>query len=326
MDKRIGIGIIGMGQRWRKHFRPALEALSGRFVVQAVCDQRQVLAEQEAHQLGCAAAAGPMELLEREDVEAVGLFDRQWFRLWPVEQACRRGKPVLCCRPLAEDEGHAYRLTQVVRASRVPVVMATATGAAPVLARLRQLLDAELGSPQMVFGSCLGQREAEGPFDLLGTVGTALLQCGAELLGGEPVSVAAVGLEAAGFGSLFLEFPEGRGLQLTHSQSVHGRHRPRLQVVTERGTAVAEFPNRLSWSDGAGDHVHTLSGFAPLAQTLLEHFWNVIRDHAAPVADIEAAYRVLTWLRVAVQSRTEDRRLPLTDLTPSAAVGTSEKE
>src|SRR5262249_47924567 len=107
MEKILRVGVIGLGRRWQKRYRPALAALGGWVKVSSVCDQVQERALREAKRVSCQAAAGPAQLLEREDVDAVLLPDEQWFGLWPLELACRRNKPVFCGCSLERDEEHA---------------------------------------------------------------------------------------------------------------------------------------------------------------------------------------------------------------------------
>src|SRR5438067_8986693 len=87
----LRLGVIGLGAAWRKRYRPALLALADHFLIEIVCDQVLGRAERVARELGCAAAAGPAELLESGRVDALLLADLQWFGLWPVELACRAG-------------------------------------------------------------------------------------------------------------------------------------------------------------------------------------------------------------------------------------------
>src|SRR6516164_278216 len=96
MSQRLGVGVIGLGRQWRRRYAPALRALAGSFQVVAVCDQIAQVAAAEAARLRCPAAAGPSELIERDDVGAVLLLDVGWQRLWPVERAASAGKPVFC--------------------------------------------------------------------------------------------------------------------------------------------------------------------------------------------------------------------------------------
>src|SRR2546422_237927 len=119
----VQIGVIGLGRLWRKRYKPALARMGDCFQVRAVCDQVQAVAEMEGKRLGCQAVLGPTALLENKDVHALLLVDSQWFGLWPIEVACRLGKPVYCCGSPAEEGNHAEALVQQVRDSRLPVMV-----------------------------------------------------------------------------------------------------------------------------------------------------------------------------------------------------------
>src|SRR4051812_17620057 len=95
MAKPLGLGVIGLGRRWQG-YRLALAAAKKRVHVRAVCDACAARAEGEARLLGCAAAGGVRDLLDRDDVDGVLVLDTGWQGAWPLEQAVRAGKPVLC--------------------------------------------------------------------------------------------------------------------------------------------------------------------------------------------------------------------------------------
>src|SRR5262249_17480970 len=170
-------------------------------------------------------------------VEAVLLLDPQWYRLWPVESACRQGKPVFCAADLDLDDAHADALYQQVQAARLPVLMAMTPRLAPALARLRELLDTRLGPARLVLCEsvaappALGTDRAQGAGLALGAdqaLGaglltpphrgqpseTALLDCCSALLPGDPVSVLATGWEDDALTTLLLEFEEHRAIQI----------------------------------------------------------------------------------------------------------------
>jgi predicted dehydrogenase len=317
MKKVLRIGIIGLGRRWHKRYMPALRRMRGLFKISVVCDQRQERAAREAKGLACDAAASPTQLLEREDVDAVLLLDRQWFGLWPLEQACSVGKPVLCCCSLECDDAHAEGLYQQVRDSRLPVIMEMLPRFAPVTARLRSLFETDLGAPRLLLCNVASRHAPCRPrarvpeysplAALFGGSGIPLLDWCAGLLGDEPQNISARVLQAIGFSSLFLEFSGGRGVQLTR--------RPgelpalRLEILAERGSALVDFPHRVSWATRDGLHSSALRGRPPLARLLLEHFRDVVQGRTAPQPTFDEAYRVLRWLRVADRSRDEVRLL-----------------
>jgi predicted dehydrogenase len=299
----LQVGIIGLGRRWRR-YRPALHALRDRMLVRVVCDQRPPLAERAARQLGCAAAAGPIDLLDRAEVEAALLLDDQWFGLWPLEQAVRLGKPVFCAVPLACDDAHADDVMRKVKAAGLPVMAAPAAALSPALMWLPDLLAARLGAPRLVKCDWYGRglvRPAGAPGAL-----PALMYACAGLIGGDLVSVHATAAPAAQFVGVLMEFAGGQAAHLNLWTAA--RPACRFQVVTDIGDATAELPRTLHWHDGEGGH--TIQ--APRRSTrrlLLERFLDALCAGTPPEPCLEDAYRALLWARAAQRSVVEGRRV-----------------
>ncbi|HVS36329.1 MAG TPA: Gfo/Idh/MocA family oxidoreductase [Gemmataceae bacterium] len=308
MPSLLQIGIIGLGRRWRR-CRPALYDLRDRLTVRAVCDQRPIRAERAARELGCAAAAGPTDLLDRDDVQALVLLDAQWFGLWPLEQAARVGKPVLCTVPLAADDAHADDVMARVRAAGLFVVTGPAPMLSPVVTRLRDLLAARLGGPRLVRCDWCG-RDAKQPAELPGAhVLPSLMQVCAGLFGGEPTAAwatasparaASVLLEFAGDKAALLNLWTGNGVQPAC----------RCQVVTDAGEATVVWPNTLRWRDGEGSHTIRTPRCSML-RLLLERFLDALAAGTPPAPGLEEAYRALLWARAARRSLAEGRRVEI---------------
>src|SRR5687767_9177731 len=138
MAERLRVGVIGLGRRWQTRYRPALAALRDRFTVTAVTDPCARRAAAVARRLGCTAAPGVLSLLEGE-LDAVLLLGRPWYRLWPLEQACRLGRPTYCAVSLADDP-RADALVQQARVRSLPVMAALPPRLAPATEPLRELL------------------------------------------------------------------------------------------------------------------------------------------------------------------------------------------
>jgi predicted dehydrogenase len=310
MAKHLRIGIIGLGQRWQR-YRQALAELRRHLVVRALCDQVAHRAEEQARQLGCAAAAGPVDLLDRSDVDAVLLLDAQWYGLWLLERACRVGKPFFCGPSLVHDDHHADALKAQVQAARLPVLMALPAAAAPATQRLRELLADPLGPPCLVRADHSFPRAAVPPLDSPAVL--PLLHTCAALLGGSPVSIWAAGAE--GFATLVLEFGAGRHAQVTLRTIPFPGRAWRLEAVAARGTGVAVLPGRVYWRDAAGRHLQHVTRPTP-ERTLLERFVRALRTGQAPRPGFDDAYQALTWRRAALRSQAEGRLIPL---PPSAA-------
>jgi predicted dehydrogenase len=308
MSTRLRVGVIGLGRRWRR-YRRALEGLRKRLAVRAVCDQSARRAEAEARRLGCAAAAGPVDLLERDDVDAALLLGRQWFGLWPLEQACRVGKPVFCAVPLTIDEEHADDLRRRVADARLPVLTALAPAVAPAVVRLGALLAGPLGAARLVRVDAAlpaGGRPALSSSALL-----PLLHLCAALLGDAPAGAWAAEGAAGSWGSALLDFASGRAAQVTLWRAPPGVEAGRrVEVVAERGAAAAELPERLSWRDETGRHLLRLRG-GGTETALLEQFHNALQEGRPPWTDFEEACRAFAWRRAVLQSLVEGRRIQI---------------
>jgi predicted dehydrogenase len=293
MTKPLRVGVIGLGRRWRRRYQPALRALPDRFQVRAVYDQVEQRALAEARRLGCAAASGLTELVERDDVEAVLLLESQWFGLWPVELACRAGKPVFCCAALDLDAEHAEAVCRKVREKNLPVLVELAPPLAPATARLRELFDTRLGPPRLLVCDAVGPATS-GQEHRASGVGLALLDWCASLLGGEPAKVAVV--DVAGLASVLLEFPGGRAARVSRWHAPGARRGVRLRVVAEKGLATVDLPDRVGWTEADGRHTHRVCGPQPLGQVLLERFHRTVTEGQAAEPGLDDALRALRWL------------------------------
>jgi predicted dehydrogenase len=303
------LGVIGLGQRWRTRYRPALHALRDQFHVSLVCDQVQQRAQHEARSLGCEAALGPTELLQSSAVEAVLLLDAQWFGLWPLQLACQLGKPVFCDDDLLVDETDLDSLLQRVRDTSLPVLVGMTSRHAPATAVLRELLGGGLGpargltcdfflSPQLAGpGTVTGRRDLSVPLSLLDLC--------SQLFEAEPLRIAASGTASGDFTGALLEFPDDRRAQLTGWRSAEVWHAPCLRVVAERGWALVELPGRLRWTDAEGRHCYVPRGLPAPDEVLLDRFFHAVCSGQPPRPNLDEAGRVLGWLRAAERSRAE---------------------
>jgi predicted dehydrogenase len=310
----LQLGVIGLGPNWRRRYKPALRALRDRFVVRTVCDQVQRHAEKEARELDCTAAAGPTEFLEDDRLDALLMPDVQWYGLWPLELACRAGKPVLCGPSLEVEDARADDLLRQVRECLLPVVAGLALRQGAATARLHGLLADELGPPRLLLCDVIQLKHRPslpaGPAadHLLGPEGAALADWLAQFLGdAEPIS--ALTARAPDFVSVCLDFDAGRAVQINRLSAPAAHSGVRLRILAERGRATLRLPNRLSWTAPEGEHRLKLRTGPTGVQTLLLSFEQGVRTGQAVRPDLADAHRVLRWLRLARQSLTEGRRV-----------------
>jgi predicted dehydrogenase len=310
MPLRLRVGIIGLGRTWQC-YRPVLHGLREAFDVRCVFDQRPQRAEKVARHLGCSLAAGAVDLLERPEVEALLLLDAPWFGLWPVAQACRLDKPVFCASSLLQDDAHADGLQQTVAATTTPVLMGMSLTASPALARLRDLVKRRLGPARVMRceATIPRQKATSAPAGVLRSPAVLALfhEC-ASIFDAAPRSVTSMTLDATGFGSVLLDFGDGRVAQVSMWAGANVRRGCRVQVVGEQGTVEAELPGDVRWRDREGRHIQRLAAH-PARWRLLEQFFLVVRNGDKPRPDLASSHRALTWLRAAVRSLDEGKRV-----------------
>lgn len=298
MHGRLRVGVLGLGRRWRR-YRSVLERLRSQLAVRVVCDALSHRAERQARQLGCAAAAGPVELLDRDDVDALLLLSAPWYGLWPLERACRVGKAVYCAVSPALDGAHVDEQRRQVEEAGLPVLMALPGVEAPALHRLRELLADSLGPPQLVRADRVLPGAAQANEADSAAAFLPLLRSCADLFGAAPVTVRLTPVAETGLTTLTAEFGAGRVAQLTVWRGPKARPSWQIEVVAENGTAAAELPGRLRWRDAGGGHVQHLPGRRP-EQVLLERFVQGVRAGTPLRPSIAEAHEVWTWLRQAL--------------------------
>lgn len=318
MSIRLRVGVIGLGRRWQRYL-PALSRLRRHVEVSGVCDQVARLAERTAARIGCHHAAGPVDLLERDDVNAVLMLDRQWFGLWPVQQACRLGKPVYCALSLLR-EPEVDAIQQQIQASHLPVLMSSSPVLSPALLRVRQLLGQHLGPPRLLRVERslprLPRGVQEGGVPGLGSGALlGMLQICSAVFQGKPTSIWALEAPHSPLVSLMLEFGPDRVAQLSLWIDPVSPPYCRVRVVAEHGQAEVLLPRRLSWRDRDGQHRQKWPR-QPYARPLLYRFAAAVTGGQPVQPSFQESYRALLWWRAACQSLTDGRRVFLSPDDP----------
>ena len=302
----LRVGIVGLGPRWHKRYRPALAALRGCFQVSGVCDQVHERAKREARRLDVPAVAGPAALARRHDTDALLLIDSQWFGLWPIEAACRENKPCFSCDTLERDNAQADAVYQRITSSGVPVMMALPDRFTPIAQTLRELLGKRDAEVRLLVYSACSVRPGSGPCSL------ALLDWCTSLVPGTPSHVLAAGVPDKSVTTLLLRYAEGRALQINHYGAASAaRLAQELQVVTDRGTARVRFPGHIRWSDGQATYLPHLQERPPVEQILLSQFHATVVEGRSVLPGLAHVYRLLSWWRAAMRSGQDNRWLEI---------------
>ena len=276
-----------------------------------------------AQRIGCTAAAGPIDLLERDDIQAVLLLDPQWFGLWPLQRAALVGKPAFCDLSLLR-EPQADAVHQQMQASGLPVMMANATVVAPAVLRLRHLLLHYMGPTRLLrversLRHLPRGRSPEGGDRLLGSeVMLDMLQLASSLFREPPTCIWTVEAAHSPLLSLLLEFGPDRVAQLNLWIDPTSPPICRVRAVAEHGQAEVVLPRRLQWRDSEGEHRQQWRRH-PLRQTLLQRFALTVQGGQPMQPSFEETYQALLWWRAALRSQAEKQRVVL---SPEAVLET----
>jgi predicted dehydrogenase len=121
-----------------------------------------------------------------------------------------------------------------------------------------------------------------------------LLDWSATLFGAAPTHVTRAVTPA--LCSVVLEYGAGRSAQLTTYRPPTCASPVRCEVIAERGRAVLQGPDRLTWADAEGRHAHRPRRNSPPARALLEQFYRVAAQGEAPSPDLAELAPLLGWL------------------------------
>ena len=91
---KLGVAIVGLGDRWEGQYLPAIRSLADRFEVRAVCEQVSLRATRAASELHAEAVDGFRVMAGRDDIDAVLCLGDQWYGTAPILAACDAGKAV----------------------------------------------------------------------------------------------------------------------------------------------------------------------------------------------------------------------------------------
>jgi predicted dehydrogenase len=305
MAARLRIGVIGLGRRWPR-YRQALLALKREATVQAIYDPSLALAREQAASLGCPTVGGVVELLQRDDIDAVIFTGGAWFGLWPLEHAARVRKPILCAASLVRDDAHADALRQSLDPA-APIHMTLWPGFDLLCEAADTPLGETLGSPRLALAGHVAATEGD---PLMGGAALALLDGLAGLFESAPRTVSTVTAAQPGFVTVVLDFDEGCVGQLSLWSGSAGMSRTWLDIDAEAGALRAELPRQLTWHDAEGRHELELPG--GLAELwVVDRFVRAVRQKEAATCSFARAYQALTWLRAARRSRKEGKSVKL---------------
>ena len=160
--KKIGIGVLGVGEMGKRHAENLRRLVPGAELV-AIADVAAERAKQVADELEVAKSFGSLEaMLECKDVQAVLIATPDKFHAQGVIQAAKAGKDILCEKPIALTLADAYAALDAVNKAGVRLQVGFMRRYDPAYAAAMKRIEAgEIGTP-LIFKS-IGRDKDEPP-------------------------------------------------------------------------------------------------------------------------------------------------------------------
>jgi predicted dehydrogenase len=329
---RVRIGVIGLGFG-QQHVRSLANLAEADLV--AVADRRLDGLESFAARYGARAYRDGVEMLERETLDAVSVCTGPQSRAPVIEAAARQRVALFIEKPWAANLEQARDLARLCRDTDAAVMTAFSFRFHPVVARLRELMDGELGpgwlmSGEYVFGwvpspdAWLWKPESGGGF--FNENSCHLFDVVCHLLG-EPVSVAAgatapQGTPSENAGALVVRFAGGALASLiVGGVGAGGFHDyPRMNVITANGQAHLlgrdHIYERLRWTVRGSDAVQEIvRPPEALGETryshAFRHLFDCVRTGKRPAATVEDGVRSVALAAALYESVRTGQTVPV---------------
>ena len=160
--KKIGIGVLGVGEMGKRHAENVRHLVPGAELV-AIADVAGARAKQIAEELEVAKWFGSLEaMLECKEVQAVLIATPDKFHAQGVVQAAKAGKDILCEKPIALTLADAYNALDAVSKAGVQLQIGFMRRYDPAHAAAMKRIEAgEIGTP-LIFKS-VGRDKEEPP-------------------------------------------------------------------------------------------------------------------------------------------------------------------
>ena len=333
---KLRVGLVGLGNDWETRHRPALNALSDRFEVRAVCEEVSHLAETAARQFSAVACDGYQAMLRRDDIDALLMLAPQWYGPLPILAACDAGKSVYCATSLVTDPEQASLIKQRVEKSGVAFMAEFPRRHAPATLRLKELIATSLGAPRMLFchhrllSDENGNRRLPPWQQQMNFVLMELVDWCHYVVQREPKSVSGTrhcstpegdadyvamsldfaGDEPPGFGPL-AQISCGHYMPRSWHEASSFRPPSHLQVRCENGIAFIDLPTSITWFDEAGRHHESLDSERPVGEQLLLSFHRSVTSLVRNLSDLGDAYRAIQVVLGSQKSAIEGQRVSL---------------
>jgi len=308
---RLKFGVIGT--RFGQFLVRTLAHLEGAELA-AVADRNPNIAEgldSFAARYGARAYHSSADMFANETLDAVAIATAPKARAAIIEQAAERGIAMFVEKPWATNPRHAAQLAEICQRQDATVMLGFSFRFHPAIARLRKLMDGELGEGWMLNGEYVFDYllpedswfwDPENGNGMFNENSCHLFDAVCYLMG-KPVSVMAeaaqfVGRPSEEAAAISLRFESGAIAALTvggYGANAHWDY-PRIDITTKHGQARLRGRHHmwdsLTWAKRGEDTVSTYTQPAEILGTTrythaLTHFLDCLRNDKRPSATIQ---------------------------------------
>ncbi len=303
---KVSVALVGVGPIWERHYRAAIERLSSKLSVRAVCDSVQVRAAAVADEFEATPVSSPWLLTQRQDCHAWLILDPGWFDTYPAELAVRSGHPALFANTFSSSLPRLVPILQRSLETGDTLMPEFPQRFTPATNRLRELMATKLGSVRRIEVSVpLAATDSAAvahwlhheQADVIG-----LLDWCAWLIGD---TSPAVTFHATTTDARFdLNYPSvavrPEGARVTIRMCVGGgaiRH----HIECDRGTATIDSPTHISWQTNEERAEETLSHERSPHEIILDQFCRRAFGGLVPVPAVHNALQAIATAQLALK-------------------------
>jgi len=332
MDE-IRIGVIGLGFG-QHHVRTLINMQGVRLV--AVADRSPTVPgglEAYATRYGAVAYRDGIEMMEREELDAVSISISPRGRGPLIEHAARNGIAMFVEKPWASNLEHAQALAAICREHKATVMTAFSFRYHPAIVKLRELMDSGLGPAWMLNGEYVFSWvppvsswlwDPENGNGFFNENSCHLFDAVCYLLG-DPVSAMAEAINpmecpSENAAAVTLRFKSGAIAALTIGGigAAGFKSYPRIDVITANGQARLfgreHIWERVSWTTrDSSDMQEMILSPEALGNTrythALQHFLDCVREGRQPSSGVEAGLKTVALAMAVYESARSSRQV-----------------
>lgn len=147
---KVSVALIGVGPSWELYYRDAIERLSSKLSVRAVCDSVLLRAASVADEFEATAVSCPWQLTQRTDLHAWLILDPGWYHTYPAELAVHHARPALYANTFAPPLDDLARIMKRSLERGETLMPEFPQRFTPATTRLRELIATRLGPVRRV--------------------------------------------------------------------------------------------------------------------------------------------------------------------------------